>query len=52
MDVTTAIITAEMLKPLADAVSSNVGVILPVGIGIMGLMLGIGVIPKILYKFF
>lgn len=45
-------ITSDMVKPLADAVTSNVGQILPVGITIMGVMLGVTLIPKIIYKFF
>lgn len=45
-------ITSEMVKPLLTAVTSNVSVILPIGIGIMGVMLGISIIPKIVYRFF
>ena len=48
----TAIVTAAMLKPLVDTISTNVGVLLPVGIGIMGIMIGIAIIPRIIYKFF
>ncbi len=44
-------ITTEMLKPIVDAVTSNIGVILPVGITIFGIMLGIGLIPRIVGKF-
>ena len=48
----TAIVTAAMLTPLVDTISTNVGVLLPVGIGIMGIMIGISIIPRIIYKFF
>ena len=45
-------ITAEMLAPLTSSITSNLGVLVPWGIGIMGTMLGISLIPRILYKFF
>lgn len=44
-------ITSEMLQPLTDAVTSNLGVLLPVGITIMGIMIGVSLIPRIVYKF-
>lgn len=44
-------ITADMLKPITDAVSSNIGVLLPVGLSIMGIMVGVNLIPRIVYKF-
>lgn len=44
-------ITAEMLAPITTNLSSNLDVLLPVGIGIMGTMIGVGLIPRIVYKF-
>lgn len=44
-------VTAEMFAPLTAAVTSNAEVMIPVGVGIMALMVGIGLIPRILYKF-
>ena len=44
-------ISAEMLAPITEALTSNVNVILPVGLGIMGTMIGIGLIPRLVYKF-
>ena len=44
-------ITAEMLAPITTALSSNLEVLVPVGIGIMGTMIGVGLIPRIVYKF-
>lgn len=44
-------LTAEMLAPITTALSSNLGTLLPVGIGIMGTMIGISLIPRIVYKF-
>lgn len=44
-------VTAEMLKPITDSITSNAEVIVPVGVTIMGIMVAISVIPRILYKF-
>lgn len=44
-------ITADMLKPISDAVVSNVGVILPACIGIFGIMIGVKLVPKLFAKF-
>ena len=44
-------ITAEMLAPITTALTSNIGVLLPVGITIMGIMIGVSLIPRIVYKF-
>jgi len=44
-------ITTQMLQPLVDGIVANVNVVLPVGIGIMGLMLGIRIIPGLLRRF-
>lgn len=45
-------VTAEMLEPITNAVTSNLGVLLPVGIGIMAIMIGVALIPRIIWKFF
>lgn len=44
-------ITAEMLAPITQALSSNLEVILPVGMGVMGTMIGVSLIPRLIYKF-
>lgn len=44
-------ITADMLAPITTTLESNLNVLLPVGIGIMGTMIGVGLIPRIVYKF-
>lgn len=44
-------LTAEQLKPISDAITGNINVLLPVGIGIFGVMVGINLIPRIIYKF-
>jgi hypothetical protein len=44
-------VTAEMLAPITTTLESNLTVLLPVGIAIMGAMIGVGLIPRIVYKF-
>lgn len=44
-------ITADMLAPITTTLETNLNVLLPVGIGIMGTMIGVGLIPRIVYKF-
>lgn len=44
-------ITSDMLSPLVDGVTANIGVILPVGIAIFAILLGISLVPKIIKKF-
>lgn len=44
-------LTAEMLSGITTAITSNLGVLLPVGITIMGIMVGVSLIPRIVYKF-
>lgn len=44
-------ITADMLTPITTTLESNLNVLLPVGIAIMGTMIGVGLIPRIVYKF-
>lgn len=44
-------ITADMLAPITDAISNNITVLIPVGIGVMGTMIGVSLIPRIVYKF-
>lgn len=44
-------LTAELLAPIAEAVTSNITTILPVGLTIMGAMVGVSMIPRLIYKF-
>lgn len=44
-------LTEEMLAPITTALTSNLNVLLPVGITIMGIMIGVSLIPRIVYKF-
>lgn len=45
------VVTSEMLAPITAGLSSNLAVLLPVGITIMGVMIGVSLIPRIVYKF-
>ena len=49
---TDPIITAEILQPITDATASKFGVLLPVGIGLLSIMIGVRLIPRIIYRFF
>ena len=44
-------LSAEMLEPITTTLESNLKILLPVGITIMGAMIGVGLIPRIVYKF-
>jgi hypothetical protein len=46
-----ALVTTAMLTPIVDTITANVGVILPIGLTIMGIMVGLSLIPRVLYKF-
>lgn len=45
------VVTTEMLSPILDSITANVGVIIPVGIGIFAIVLGIRFIPRIFKMF-
>lgn len=51
MDATGFQITAELVKPITDALSSGLTTLVPVGIGIMATFIGISLIPRVIYKF-
>jgi len=44
--------TSSIFTPLVTAITNNLGVLLPVGLTVMGIMLGVSLIPRIIYKFF
>lgn len=46
------VLTDAAIAPLLTVITGNVGVLLPVGITVLGLMIGIALIPKLIYKFF
>lgn len=44
-------ITTELVKPITDAINSGLTVLVPVGLGVMATFIGIGLIPRVIYKF-
>ncbi len=49
--VTSAFLTKELLAPITTALTDNLTVLLPVGIGIFAVMIGVKLIPSIIYRF-
>ena len=45
-------VTTAMIEPVTDAITSALPVLVPVGIGLMAIMLGVSIIPRVIYKFF
>lgn len=45
-------LTSSMVQPILSAVVETAPVLVPVGIGIMAVMIGASAIPRIIYKFF
>lgn len=44
-------ITSSMVAPITSAISSGLTTLVPIGIGIMAVFIGISLIPRIIYKF-
>ncbi len=44
-------ITADMLAPITSAITDNLTTLVPIGITILGAMIGVSLIPRIVYKF-
>lgn len=44
-------ISTEMLKPVVDGVAANLAVIIPIGIALFAILLGVTLIPKVIEKF-
>ena len=44
-------ISTDMLQPIVSALTGNLEVILPIGLSIMGTMIGVSLIPRLIYKF-
>lgn len=47
----TIAITTDMLKPIIDGIVANVGVVLPVGLALFSIGLGIRIIPGLISRF-
>lgn len=50
-DLPTIAITTDMLTPLVEGVVANIGVVLPVGLALFAIMLGIRIIPGMVKRF-
>ncbi len=44
-------VTAELLQPIVESITNNITTILPIGLSIMGAVVGVSMIPRIIYKF-
>ncbi len=51
METTLFTLDSGLLKPIVDGITSNLNVLLPVGITIMGIIIAVSLIPRIIYKF-
>lgn len=51
MEAGTVFLTSAMVAPIVEAIQGNLGVLLPVGIGIFATMVGVKLIPSIIYRF-
>lgn len=51
MNATAFAVTADMVAPITDAINSGLTTLVPIGIGIMAVFIGISLIPRIIYKF-
>ena len=47
-----AVVTSAQMEEITNVITANLGVLLPVGITILGVMIGVALIPRIIYKFF
>ncbi|HFU4373935.1 TPA: hypothetical protein ACGO9F_002046 [Streptococcus suis] len=45
-------ITADLIQPIVQAVTSNFTAIVPAGLSILALSLGVSAVPKVIKKFF
>lgn len=43
--------TAAILGPITEAVNSAMDVVVPIGIGIMGVFIGISVVKRVIFTF-
>ena len=48
---TTFTLSASLLEPIVTGITSNLNVLVPVGITIMGIIIAVSLIPRIIYKF-
>jgi hypothetical protein len=44
-------ITNDMVQPIITTITSGITTLLPIGITIMGIFIGVSLIPRMIYKF-
>lgn len=44
-------ITTDMVQPIVESITSGLTTLVPIGITVMAAMIGISLIPRIIYKF-
>lgn len=44
-------LTPDLVKPILDNAQGDLGILLPIGVGLMSIMIGVSLIPRIVYKF-
>lgn len=49
--VATFTITNDMISPITSAINSGLQVLVPIGISVMAVMIGISLIPRVIYRF-
>ncbi len=47
----TPIITSDLMAPVVDTITANVTALLPIGLGLFGLFVVIGLIPRLFKRF-
>ena len=50
--VDTVVVDASLVQPIVTSISSSIDALLPIGISVMAIMIGVSLIPRIIYKFF
>ncbi len=49
--VSALVLKSDQFTGLTDTITSNLDVLIPVGLTIMGIMIAVSLIPRIVYKF-
>jgi hypothetical protein len=43
--------TTELLAPITGAINQAMGVVVPIGIGVMGIFIGVSVVKRVIFTF-
>lgn len=44
-------VSAELVQPIVDTISSGLATLTPIGISIMATFIGLGLVKRVIYKF-